>query len=156
MNQLSGCRLPVPVWLDVLSARVCDFRPEQLDMPVANLSGGERARILIARAMAQPADVLILDEPTNDLDIPTLEVLEESLLDFPGALVLVTHDRLLMDRVATLLLGLGGQGGATFFADVAQWEETVASARPLFGLPVSAHNPRNTIRLKHLPSYQTI
>ena len=105
------------------------FSADQLDLPLSELSGGEKARVHIARLMLRPADLLILDEPTNDLDIPTLEVLEESLVDFPGALVLVTHDRLLMDRVATVLLGLGGQGGATFFADVAQWEETVATAR---------------------------
>src|SRR5581483_1955027 len=74
------------------------FRAEQLDMAVRDLSGGEQSRILLARLMLMPADVLILDEPTNDLDIPTLEVLEESLGDFPGALVLVTHDRYLLDR----------------------------------------------------------
>ncbi|MEN8163766.1 MAG: ABC-F family ATP-binding cassette domain-containing protein [Acidobacteriota bacterium] len=105
------------------------FSADQLDLPLSELSGGEKARVHIARLMLRPADLLILDEPTNDLDIPTLEVLEESLLDFPGALVLVTHDRLLMDRVANLLLGLGGRGGATFFGDVAQWEEAVAAAR---------------------------
>ena len=88
------------------------FRSEQLDTPVARLSGGEQARILIARLMLQPADLLILDEPTNDLDIPTLEVLEESLLEFPGALVLVTHDRYLLDSVSTSILALDGQGGA--------------------------------------------
>ena len=76
------------------------FRAEQLDTPVSRLSGGEQARILIARLMLRPADLLILDEPTNDLDIPTLEVLEESLLEFPGGLVLVTHDRYLLDRVS--------------------------------------------------------
>src|ERR1035438_2670758 len=69
------------------------FTGEQLNQPVRNLSGGERARVLIAKLMLEPADVLLLDEPTNDLDIPTLEILEENLLDFPGALVLVTHDR---------------------------------------------------------------
>lgn len=98
------------------------FRPEQLDLPVSRLSGGEQARLLIARLMLQPADLLILDEPTNDLDIPTLDVLEESLLEFSGALVLVTHDRWLLDRVSTTLLALDGQGHAEWFADYAQWE----------------------------------
>lgn len=98
------------------------FRPEQLDLPVSRLSGGEQARLLIARLMLEPADLLILDEPTNDLDIPTLDVLEDSLLEFPGALVLVTHDRWLLDRVSTILLALDGTGNAEWFADYAQWE----------------------------------
>jgi ATP-binding cassette subfamily F protein uup len=98
------------------------FKPEQLDLPVSRLSGGEQARLLIARLMLQPADVLILDEPTNDLDIPTLDVLEDSLLEFTGALVLVTHDRWLLDRVSTRLLALDGTGRADWFADYAQWE----------------------------------
>jgi ABC transport system ATP-binding/permease protein len=99
------------------------FTGEQLNQPVANLSGGERARVLIAKLMLEPADLLLLDEPTNDLDIPTLEILEESLLEFPGALVLVTHDRYLLDRVSTVVLGLDGAGGAGQFADYRQWEE---------------------------------
>ena len=78
--------------------------------------------MLVARLMLEPADVLMLDEPTNDLDIPTLEVLEESLLEFSGALVLVTHDRYLLDRVSTTLLALDGQGGITPYADYTQWE----------------------------------
>jgi ATP-binding cassette subfamily F protein uup len=98
------------------------FTSEQLNQPVERLSGGERARVLIARLMLQPADVLILDEPTNDLDIPTLEILEESLLEFPGALVLVTHDRYLLDRVTNAVLGLDGLGDAGLFADYLQWE----------------------------------
>jgi ATP-binding cassette subfamily F protein uup len=98
------------------------FSAEQLDTPVGRFSGGERARILIARLMLQPADLLLLDEATNDLDIPTLEVLEENLVDFPGALVLVTHDRLLLDQVATHVLALDGAGHATPYADYAQWE----------------------------------
>ncbi|MBL8054665.1 MAG: ATP-binding cassette domain-containing protein, partial [Nitrospira sp.] len=98
------------------------FRPEQLDLPVSRLSGGEQARLLIARLMLQPADLLILDEPTNDLDIPTLDVLEDSLLEFTGALVLVTHDRWLLDRISTRLLALDGTGRAEWFADYAQWE----------------------------------
>ena len=98
------------------------FRPEQLDLPVSRLSGGEQARLLIARLMLQPADVLMLDEPTNDLDIPTLDVLEENLLEFPGALILVTHDRWLLDRVSTIMLALDGTGNAEWFADFSQWE----------------------------------
>ena len=98
------------------------FRPDQLDTRVGRLSGGERARIVLARLMLQPADLLVLDEPTNDLDIPTLDVLEEALLEFNGALVLVTHDRYLIDRVSTRILALEGNGNAQFFADYAQWE----------------------------------
>jgi ATP-binding cassette subfamily F protein uup len=103
------------------------FKPEQLDLPVSRLSGGEQARLLIARLMLQPADLLVLDEPTNDLDIPTLDVLEDSLLEFAGALVLVTHDRWLLDRLSTRLLALDGLGRTEWFADYAQWE--LAQAR---------------------------
>ncbi len=110
------------------------FRPEQLELAVGRLSGGERARVRLARLMLQPADVLLLDEPTNDLDIPTLEVLEENLADFPGALVLITRDRFLLERVATLILALDGAGRATFYADYAQWDawrgEAEATRRP--------------------------
>ena len=99
------------------------FRTEQLEMPVGRLSGGEKARVLIARLMLEPADVLLLDEPTNDLDIATLEVLEENLMEFAGALVLVTHDRFMLDRISTLVMGLDGEGGAQAFAEYAQWEQ---------------------------------
>src|SRR6266566_1360203 len=106
------------------------FRPEQLEVPVGHLSGGEQARILIARLMREPADLLILDEPTNDLDIPTLEVLEDSLAEFDGALVLVTHDRFMLERVSTVILALDGLGGATTFADYSQWEAARSTAAP--------------------------
>jgi ATP-binding cassette subfamily F protein uup len=99
------------------------FQPDQLETSVSKLSGGEKARIVLARLMLQPADLLVLDEPTNDLDISTLEVLEDSLLDFPGALVLVTHDRYLIDRVSTQILALDGKGGAEYFADYTQWQD---------------------------------
>ena len=98
------------------------FSGEQLNQPVGRLSGGERARVLIAQLMLQPADVLLLDEPTNDLDIPTLDILEESLSEFRGSLVLVTHDRYVLDRVSTVVLGLDGLGSAGLFADYSQWE----------------------------------
>ncbi|MFT5730664.1 MAG: ATP-binding cassette subfamily F protein uup [Desulforhopalus sp.] len=97
------------------------FRPDQLETPVGQLSGGEQARILIASLMRSPADILLLDEPTNDLDIASLDVLESSLLEFPGALVLVTHDRFLLDRVCQRLLGFGGKSGVTYYADYEQW-----------------------------------
>src|SRR6266542_666269 len=106
------------------------FRPEQLEVPVGRLSGGEQARILIARLMCEPADLLILDEPTNDLDISTLEVLGDSLADFAGGLVLVTHDRFMLDRVSTIILALDGQGRAEIYADYAQWEAARAARAP--------------------------
>jgi ATP-binding cassette subfamily F protein uup len=105
------------------------FGAEQLDLPLNRLSGGERARVHIARLMLLPADILLLDEPTNDLDIPTLEVLESNLADFPGAMVLVTHDRFLLDRLSTFLLALDGQGGVEFFAELAQWEQANATRK---------------------------
>ncbi len=98
------------------------FDPDDLSQPVGRLSGGERARVLIAQLMLQPSDVLLLDEPTNDLDIATLEILEESLLEYRGALVLVTHDRFMLDRVSSVVLGLDSLGGAERFGDYSQWD----------------------------------
>lgn len=83
------------------------FSPDLLGLPIGKLSGGERARISIAHLMLQPADLLLLDEPTNDLDIPTLETLEESLIDFPGAICLITHDRCMIDRICSSFITLG-------------------------------------------------
>ena len=97
------------------------FRVEQLDTLVGKLSGGEQARVRVAQLMAQPVDLLVLDEPTNDLDIPTLELLEENLLEFSGALALVSHDRELMDRVCDRFVGLDGLGGVGVYASIEQW-----------------------------------
>ncbi|MDX6769420.1 MAG: ABC-F family ATP-binding cassette domain-containing protein [Elusimicrobiota bacterium] len=105
------------------------FRKEQMHLPLRLLSGGEQSRVLIARLMRQSADLLLLDEPTNDLDLQSLEVLENSLRDFPGALVLVTHDRWLLDRVSQSILALDGKGGARFYAELSQWE-TWKDAQP--------------------------
>lgn len=105
------------------------FSPDRINLPVRYLSGGERARILIAKLMLQPADILFLDEPTNDLDIQTLEVLEESLSTFSGAVVLISHDRCLMDRICTTIIGLGENNEHSFFASYSQWEESCAQAR---------------------------
>ena len=102
-------------------AKMFLFRAEQLDLELSALSGGEQARVRIAQLMLRPADLLFLDEPTNDLDIPSLEVLEDSLDEFPGAIVLVSHDRDLMDRLCTEVIGLDGKGGASNFGSVDQW-----------------------------------
>jgi ATP-binding cassette subfamily F protein uup len=117
------------------------FRPEQLDVLVGDLSGGEQARVRIAQLMLEPADLLLLDEPTNDLDIPALEVLEDSLADFPGALVLVSHDRDLMDRLCTAVIGLDGRGGAALYGSIGQWlaayERTTTSEKSEISIPKS-------------------
>ncbi len=131
------------------------FRGEQLETPVESLSGGERARIVLARLMLQPADLLVLDEPTNDLDIATLDVLEDALCEFPGALVLVTHDRYLLDRVSTRLLALD-RGRAIHFADTAQWEshlrQAARAAEPAEELskPASSRPNQRRRRLSYL------
>jgi ATP-binding cassette subfamily F protein uup len=80
------------------------FPPERLQSPVSTLSGGERNRLLLARLFAKPANMLVLDEPTNDLDVETLELLEELLMDFEGTLLLVSHDRAFLDNVVTSTL----------------------------------------------------
>ncbi len=105
------------------------FSPDVLDMPIGKLSGGERARISVAHLMLQPADLLLLDEPTNDLDIPTLETLEEGLIDFPGAVVLITHDRCMLDRICTSVLALGDPNSTEFYADYAQWETAQTASK---------------------------
>ncbi len=110
-----GIPLHISAW-----AKKFLFQKEQLELPVSQLSGGERARVLLARIMLETAEILILDEPTNDLDIPTLEVLEESLLEFNGALILITHDRYLIDRVCDEIIYLAGDGTVKVFADTYQ------------------------------------
>ncbi|MEL7112953.1 MAG: ATP-binding cassette domain-containing protein [Pseudomonadota bacterium] len=91
------------------------FKPDQLRQPVAALSGGERNRLTLAIALAQSTDVLVLDEPTNDLDMQTLDLLEDMLLNFEGTLILVSHDRSFLDATVTSCLVPLGDG---------QWVET--------------------------------
>ncbi len=88
------------------------FKEAQLRQPVASLSGGERNRLLLARALAKPANLLVLDEPTNDLDMDTLDLLEDMLADYDGTLILVSHDRDFIDRLATSTIALDGRGAA--------------------------------------------
>jgi len=106
------------------------FRPDQLRTPASALSGGERNRLLLAKLFARPANLLVLDEPTNDLDLDTLELLEERVADFDGTLLLVSHDRAFLDRVVTSLLVLEGEGQVQEFiggwTDYANWR----AARP--------------------------
>ena len=85
------------------------FKPEQARTPVGTLSGGERGRLLLAAALAKPSNLLILDEPTNDLDLETLDLLQEMLGDYPGTILLVSHDRDFLDRVATSTLVAEGE-----------------------------------------------
>jgi ATP-binding cassette subfamily F protein uup len=92
--------------------------------------------------MCQPADILFLDEPTNDLDIPTLEVLEDSLSEFAGAIVLITHDRYLLDRLSDKILAMTGNGKTEFFADCAQWQATINNMPAAANLPEKNKNPK--------------
>jgi ABC transport system ATP-binding/permease protein len=102
------------------------FRGTEIDMPVRQLSGGEQARLLVARLMLRPANLLVLDEPTNDLDLATLDVLQDALVGFNGAVLLVTHDRYFLDQVASEILAFpttpSQQGQLVSFAGLAQWE----------------------------------
>ncbi len=86
------------------------FTPDQARQPVSKLSGGERGRLAIARILSLPSNLLVLDEPTNDLDLETLDLLQEMLTDYPGTLILVSHDRDFLDRVATSVLVSEGEG----------------------------------------------
>ncbi len=86
------------------------FMPEQARTPVSRLSGGERARLLLARALSLPSNLLVLDEPTNDLDLETLDLLEEMIADYPGTVIVVSHDRDFLDRVATSVIVAEGGG----------------------------------------------
>ena len=109
------------------------FSPERARSPVKVLSGGERNRLLLARLFARPANLLVLDEPTNDLDIDTLELLEQLLQDFPGTIVLVSHDRAFLDNVVTQTLAAEGEG---------RWREYVGGYSDwLAQRPVAAPGP---------------
>lgn len=129
------------------------FSSDRLGLPLNCLSGGERARILIAKLMLEPADILFLDEPTNDLDIQTLEVIEDSLQDFAGAVVLISHDRCLMERLCTQILALSPGGSHHFYADFAQWEaaenEVVAKKEPASTVVTASSSPSRPKKLSY-------
>ena len=92
------------------------FGPEQARTPLSRLSGGERGRLMLARALSLPSNLLVLDEPTNDLDLETLDLLQEMLADYPGTVVVVSHDRDFLDRVSTSVINAEGQGRWTEYA----------------------------------------
>ena len=92
------------------------FGPEQANTPVGVLSGGERGRLTLARAFARPSNLLVLDEPTNDLDLETLDLLQERLAEYPGTVLLVSHDRDFLDRVVTSVIAAEGNGRWTEYA----------------------------------------
>ncbi|MGC8476154.1 MAG: ABC-F family ATP-binding cassette domain-containing protein [Acetobacteraceae bacterium] len=140
------------------------FTPEQANTPVGMLSGGERGRLLLARAFAVPSNLLVLDEPTNDLDLETLELLQELLADYPGTVLLVSHDRDFLDRVATMVIAAEGNGTWTAYAGgysdmLAQRggrapvgvapPRQAAAARPTPARPAPALSRRMTYRDRH-------
>src|SRR5690349_16389657 len=92
------------------------FTPEQARTAVEKLSGGERGRLALARLLALPSNFLVLDEPTNDLDLETLDLLQEMLGDYPGTVVVVSHDRDFLDRIATSVIVAEGEGAWTEYA----------------------------------------
>jgi ATP-binding cassette subfamily F protein uup len=123
------------------------FSRSQLDLPIESLSGGEKVRILLADLMVKEFDLLVLDEPSNDLDIATLEVLEESITSFSGAVLLVSHDRFLLEQVATVIIGLS-TSGSIVYADYFQWE-----SEQLFKKVTNSDPANNTSVLKvHKPN----
>jgi ATP-binding cassette subfamily F protein uup len=118
------------------------FPPERARSPVKSCSGGERNRLLLARLFTQPANVLVLDEPTNDLDIETLELLEELLAQYDGTLFLVSHDRAFLDNVVTQVIAFEGDGklieyvgGYEDWVRVKKYQATVAMAKPVVATP---------------------
>ncbi|MEM1352853.1 MAG: ATP-binding cassette domain-containing protein [Pseudomonadota bacterium] len=117
------------------------FDEAQARAPVRSLSGGEKARLLLAKLMARPSNLLVLDEPTNDLDVETLDLLQELLDNYDGTVLLVSHDRDFLDRVATTTIAMEGQGRATVYAG--GWSDYISQRVPpqSSGLQSSAKKP---------------
>jgi ABC transport system ATP-binding/permease protein len=125
------------------------FGPEQARTPIGRLSGGERGRLMLAKVLAQPSNVLVLDEPTNDLDLETLDLLQEMLADYQGTLLLVSHDRDFIDRLTTSVLAAEGDGRWIEYAGgysdmVAQRGAGVNGAPVSPALPAAKQKPKMT------------
>jgi ATP-binding cassette subfamily F protein uup len=99
-----------------------------LDAPAASLSGGEQSRLLLAREFATPSNLMVLDEPTNDLDMETLDLIEEVIGDYEGTVLLVSHDRAFLDRVVTMIVAMDGHGNAE--VSVGGWSDWAARQLP--------------------------
>ncbi|WP_424986316.1 ABC-F family ATP-binding cassette domain-containing protein [Microbulbifer sp. S227A] len=112
------------------------FDEAQARAPVRSLSGGEKARLLLARLMARQSNLLVMDEPTNDLDVETLDLLQELLDDYDGTVLLVSHDRDFLDRVATATVAMEGQGRATLYAG--GWSDYVSQRKVPVSEPASS------------------
>jgi ATP-binding cassette subfamily F protein uup len=107
------------------------FDPNMIEAKVASLSGGERSRLLLAREFARPSNLLVLDEPTNDLDLETLDLLQEVIADYDGTVLVVSHDRDFLDRTVTITLGLDGSGQVDVVAGgYEDWERQRRQAIP--------------------------
>jgi ATP-binding cassette subfamily F protein uup len=116
------------------------FLPEQAGTPVGRLSGGEQARVMLARALAEPSNLLVLDEPTNDLDLETLDLLQEILADYSGTVLVVSHDRDFLDRVATSVIVAEGEGRWQEYAG--GYTDMLAQRGAGVGAPVASAVPR--------------
>ena len=128
------------------------FAPERARSPVKALSGGERNRLLLARLFAKPANVLVLDEPTNDLDIDTLELLEELLEDYAGTVFLVSHDRTFLDNVVTQVIAAEGDGmWREYVGGYADWERVRPSQAALIAKAKSEAKSEAKIEVKAEP-----
>jgi len=123
------------------------FTPERARAPITRLSGGERNRLLLARLFAQPSNLLVMDEPTNDLDVETLELLEELLADYPGTLLLVSHDRDFLDNVVTSTLVMEGEGRiGEYVGGYSDWlRQKPASPEPAAASKSQASQPAKTV-----------
>ena len=117
------------------------FAPEQTNTPVGVLSGGERGRLTLARAFARPSNLLVLDEPTNDLDLETLELLQEQLAEYAGTVLLVSHDRDFLDRVVTSVIASEGEGRWIEYAG--GYTDMLAQRGPAAAAPAAAPKPRS-------------
>src|SRR5690606_13870712 len=141
------------------------FEPSLVDTPIAALSGGERSRLLLAREFARKSNLLVLDEPTNDLDLETLDLLQEVIADYDGTVLIVSHDRDFLDRTVTVTLGLDGSGTVDIVAGgYEDWEakrkkpvaakakapSSAGSASPADGpAPAPARKPEGKVKLSY-------